>query len=235
MLEVKGLETHILVVEDDLDLNFILCKLLQKEGYRFKSAFSGKEAELLLEQNTFDLVLLDLMLPEVSGEELILKIRSRQEIPIMVISSKVQLQERIHALDSGADDYLIKPFELQEVSARIRVLLRRSKSLQKAAPSLRRLNFRELVLLLDERICLLKETPLSLTATEFDLLTHMLREPKKVFTKRRLYEAIWQDEHLTEDNALNVHISNLRKKLKHIDPESEYIETIWGVGFKLKD
>jgi len=225
---------RILVVEDDLDLHFILCKILQKADYQVESAYSGQVAKQLILQNEYDLILLDLMLPEITGEALIQVIREKGTTPIMVISSKIQIEDRVAALENGADDYLTKPFVQQEVLARVGALLRRYKQFSQATNE-QQLTFKNMTMDVDARKCIVKGQELMLTGLEFAILQLLVCEPKKVFTKSQLYEQIWGDEYLVEDNALNVHVSNLRKKLKQCDGENDYIETVWGIGFKLKD
>ena len=229
------MNSKILVVEDDLDLNFILCKILQKAGYKIESAYSGQVAKQLILQNEYDLILLDLMLPEITGEMLIQIIRKKFTTPIMIISSKTQIEDRVSTLENGADDYLTKPFEQQEVLARVGALLRRYKQFSLPKASQNQLIFKNVVIDMEERSCTVNGKTLILTGTEYDVLQLLLQQPKKVFTKAQLYEQIWGDDYMAFDNALNVHVSNLRKKLKQYDEENEYIETVWGVGFKLKD
>jgi len=229
------MNSKILVVEDDLDLNFILCKILQKADYQVESAYSGQVAKQLIMQNDYDLILLDLMLPEVTGEMLIPIIREKSTTPIMIISSKTQIEDRVNALENGADDYLTKPFEQPEILARVGALLRRYKQFSVPTVVQNQLTFKNVVIDMEERNCMVNGQLLVLTGTEYDVLQLLCQQPKKVFTKAQLYEQIWGDDYMVEDNALNVHVSNLRKKLKQYDKENEYIETVWGVGFKLKD
>jgi len=225
----------ILVVEDDLDLHFILCKMLSKHNYRIQSAYSGLEAKQLIKQNEYDLIILDLMLPEVTGEQLIKIIRDKQVTPILIISSKVHIEDRVAALENGADDYLTKPFEQQEVLARVGALLRRYKQFSQKPLTQNILQVKDLKLDIEARQCLLKGHELVLTTKEFDLLHLLIEQPQKVFTKEQLYQKIWGDDYLVEDNSINVHISNLRKKLKQVDDKHDYIETVWGIGFKLNE
>lgn len=226
---------HILVVEDDLDLHFILCKMLKSQNYHIQSAYSGEAAKQLILQNEYDLIILDLMLPEVTGEELLILIRQKQIVPVMIISSKAHIEDRVAALENGADDYLTKPFSQQEVLARVGALIRRYKKFNQQKSNQRYLDFKNLSVDTQIRSCRVKNKALILTNKEFDLLCLFLQQPEKVFTKAFLYEQIWGDTYVVEDNALNVHISHLRKKLKAFDEETAYIETVWGIGFKLKN
>lgn len=226
------MKKKILVVEDDLDLHFMICKMIMNASYHVQSAYSGADAEKLLSQNEFSLVILDLMLPEVSGEELIQKIRQKSTVPILVTSAKADLADRVSVLESGADDYLVKPFEQAELLARVHSLLRRSQEFTPRVKQTTALNFAELTLVLERRECYLNEQKILLTSKEFDLLQLLLENPQTVFTKEQLYQRIWGQEYFIEDNGINVHISNLRKKLKQ-GSQLDYIETVWGIGFKL--
>jgi len=222
---------EILVVEDDLDLNFILCKILSNAGYRVQSAFSGAEALALLEHRSYEALILDLMLPEVSGEALITRIRRDSVVPILVVSAKSGVDSRVEVLGLGADDYLIKPFESAEVLARVGALLRRSK--QFSREEAKELRHKNVVLDRKSHLATVSGRELTLTSKEFKILSLFLSNPKTVYTKSKLYEAIWDEDYAVEENALNVHVSNLRKKLKAVDSENDYIETVWGIGFKL--
>jgi DNA-binding response OmpR family regulator len=225
---------RILVIEDDEDINRLLCRYLVKEGYQTVAAFSGTEARLQLQFGTFDLILLDLMLPGVTGEELISEIRPASHIPIIVISAKTSLESKVNALKIGADDYVTKPFEREEVLARVDALLRRSRNTN--APSGNtdesRYALKQLVLKPASREVFVKDHAISLTAYEFDILLLLLQYPDKVFTKEQLYQDIWKTGYYGEDNTINVHISNIRKKIKEYDDDS-YIKTVWGIGFKI--
>jgi DNA-binding response OmpR family regulator len=226
--------TKILVIEDDADINRLLCKYLIKEQYHVIPAFSGTEARLQLKLETFDLILLDLMLPGVNGEELITEIRGQSPLPIIVISAKTALEDKVNALRIGADDYIVKPFEREEVLARVAALLRRSNlhSPTETAKAENNYVFKELTLNPTSREVTVKGSLISLTAYEFDILQLLLQYQDKVFTKEQLYQDIWKTGYYGEDNTINVHMSNIRKKIKEFDNNS-YIKTIWGIGFKM--
>ncbi len=225
---------RILVIEDDADINRLLCRYLEKEGYQAVSAFSGTEARLQLQYCSFELILLDLMLPGVTGEELLQEIRQTSHIPIIVISAKTALESKVNALKIGADDYVTKPFERDEVLARVDALLRRSRNtlVPKAKTNESSYTLKQLLLKPASREVFVKDHAISLTAYEFDILLLLLQYPEKVFTKEQLYQDIWKTGYYGEDNTINVHISNLRKKIKEYDDDS-YIKTVWGIGFKI--
>lgn len=228
-LGVGRVSHRILVVEDDNDINQLLAELLGRAGYEVVQAYSGTEARLLFTTEKYSLLLLDLMLPGLSGEELISLMRQQSNLPIIVLSAKEAAQDKINALKTGADDYVSKPFNGEELLARVEAALRRSQS--QLVPEQQVLQFKDIVLDGDSRRVTQDEKELILTAREFDILALLMGSPKKVFTKNNLYRSVWKDEFLGDDNTVNVHISNLRNKLGG----KEYIQTVWGIGFKLCD
>lgn len=225
-------QENILVVEDDEDINRILRHYLEKDGYQITSAFSGTEARLQLSLNTYHLIILDLMIPGISGERLIEEIRMSKQTPILVISAKVTLEDKVNALKNGADDYITKPFEREEVLARVGALLRRSQVFSAVTPEEKNYTWKQLILKPYSREVTVKDNLISLTAYEFDILYLLIKYPERVFTKDQLYQEVWKTGYYGEDNTINVHISNIRKKIKDYDEES-YIKTVWGIGFKL--
>ncbi|MCY6484948.1 response regulator transcription factor [Clostridium aestuarii] len=226
---------NILVVEDDTDINNLLCKMLSKQGYNVRGAYSGSEAKMCVEQYDFQLVLLDLMLPGVSGEELISHIRKIKTIPIIVISAKPGQDIKIEVLKLGADDFISKPFDIKEVLARVEAQLRRYMVFSNVNEKQIILKHKNLILNRETVEVKLKGKHVLLTAREFTILELLMSYPNKVFTKANLFEEVWHDEFLGDDNTVNVHISNLRSKLAKIDSDAEYIHTVWGIGFKMSD
>ncbi len=227
------MKERILIVEDEASINELLVKILRHSGYETYQAFSGSEAKLLLEKETPDLILLDLMIPGLSGEELLNEVREVQKltIPVLILSAKSALSDKVNLLQMGADDYITKPFEPEEVIARIQVALRR---FGKETTQVKNIRYKQLELNIDSRKALLSEVELDLTAYEFDLLLLLMQNPEKVFSREKLYELVWNGGYYGENNTVNVHVSNLRKKLKAIDENSDYIRTVYGIGFILK-
>lgn len=222
---------HILVVEDDQDINRLLCRILTDGGYDVRPAFSGSEAVLWAEQYDYDLVLLDLMLPGITGEEFIARMRKKRTMPIIVLSAKAGLEDRVNVLRLGADDFIPKPFDNAEVLARVEAQLRRYK--QFSAPGGGQvLRCGDLELDREAIRVTAAGREVSLTAREFEILSLLMSHPRKVFTREQLYESAWGGEYMGDDNTVNVHISNLRSKLSKVS-DQEYIKTVWGIGFKM--
>lgn len=230
--EIAMEKQKVLIVEDDVDINNLIMKILKKEDYEVVQAFSGSEAELRISMEQYDIALLDMMLPGVTGEELINKIRNKSDMPIIVVSAKTALEDRVNALNMGADDYITKPFEAADILARVNSQLRRYRKFTGAASS-DELKFKKLTLNESLREAKVNGQELNLTAHEFDILCVLVKNPDKVYSRENLYETIWQSGYFGEDNTVNVHVSNVRKKIKDIDPDEEYIKTVWGIGFKL--
>ena len=223
---------RILIVEDDEDINRLLCRYLEKEGYEVASAFSGTEAKLILSMHIFQLILMDLMLPGMSGEELLPEIVEKYKTPVIIISAKSTLEDKVKLLRLGADDYISKPFEREEVLARVAAMIRRSRGAIEANKKELEYRWKKLLLKVMSREVSVDGNPITLTAHEFDILHILLQHPDRVYTKDQLYQEIWKTGYYGEDNTINVHISNIRKKIRDFD-ESSYIKTVWGIGFKL--
>ena len=221
---------NILVVEDDVDINRLLCTILEGAGYTCRAAFSGSEALLWAEKYDYDLILLDLMLPGVTGEELIARIRRGKTMPIIVASAKVGVNDRVNVLKLGADDFIPKPFDNAEVLARVEAQLRRSR--QFGTPKADMLSAGPLTLDKDSHTVTVNGEELSLTGREFDILALLMENPRRAFSRAQIYETVWGEDFIGDDNTVNVHVSNLRSKLGKIDPERSYIKTVWGIGFK---
>ena len=216
----------ILVVEDDESIHTILEEILKKNGYNIYNAYSGTEALLLLEKEKYDLILLDLMLPGLTGEEILAKVKT---IPIIVLSAKVSSDDKVNCLLSGANDYITKPFQARELLARIEVQLRNNSNIVSD-----NLKYKELELVNDNHTLLICNKKVNLTKTEYAILKQLLLNPTQVIPKNKLLDLISDDTEDCDENSLRVHISNIRRKIKN-KTDNEYIESIWGIGFKLKD
>lgn len=220
---------HILVVEDDQEINRLLCRLLEQNNYCPIPALNGLEALQTLEQETVDLILLDLMLPGLHGEQLLAEIRRAGTVPVIIVSAKTNMEGKVELLRQGADDYITKPFHTGEVLARIQACLRRALR-DNAPPAV--LHTHGLTLDTCAKAASVEGHTVPLTAKEYKLLETLALNPHMTFSKRQLFEAAWHEPYLNGD-ALNTHISNLRKKLKA--KGADCIETIFGIGYKLRE
>lgn len=216
----------ILIIEDDTDINNMVKEFLEGQGYSCTQAFSGSEALLRFEMESYDLILLDLMLPGKSGEELLPHFSGK--LPVIVISAKNEVDTKVDVLSGGANDYLCKPFDLKELLVRIQVQLRSSS----VGGNDDTIHYKDWKLNLSTRELYAGEVLIDLTQHEFEILELLVRNPKRVFSKQSIYEYAWNDEYFVADKTINVHISNIRAKLKKSGTDS-YIQTVWGIGFKL--
>ncbi len=218
---------RILIIEDDRTINGMLRSILEKSGYTADSAYNGAEGLARAKQQDYSLILLDLMLPEKPGEEIIKELRRADMTPVIVLSAKGEINNRIELLRLGADDYITKPFDIDEVLLRIQAVLRRTQQAES-----REITFGELVIRTDSRRVFVREQELVCTATEYAILELLMKNPDRIFSKRTLYEIVTGEDYLQEDNTMNVHISNLRRKIaEHTD--RKYIETVYGLGYRL--
>lgn len=213
----------ILVVEDDTSIHEILKEILLQEHYTVLDAYSGTEALLVLQQKIPDLIILDLMLPGLEGEEII---KRMHPVPILVLSAKSSQEDKVSCLLNGANDYMTKPFDKNELLARVKVQLRIGRKMNE-------LSFKDLKLNKDGRTCILNGHEISLTKTEYAILKQLLLNPDQVISKTQMLDLIQSDTEDCDENSLRVHISNIRKKLRTYSFD-EYIESVWGIGFKMK-
>jgi DNA-binding response OmpR family regulator len=225
----------LLIVEDDVAISGLLEKILTRNDYAVTCAYSGTEGKLLLKQEQFDCVLLDLMLPGLEGESLIIALREEQTIPVIVISAKLGTDARINALALGADDFIPKPFEIEEVVARVEAQLRRSRVYAFAHQAAQRLTWKNCVLNTDTAEIRVNGEVLNFTALELRIIEMLMRNPKRVFTRSNIFERCWEQSFFGDENTVDVHISHIRNKLAKADPEGEYIRTIRGIGFRMCD
>jgi len=245
------MENYILIAEDDNDINQMLSELLSLNGYPAVQAFSGTEALLHIKNDLPAAVILDLMLPGLAGEEVLARIKEESpRTAVIVVSAKEDRDTRICLLKAGADDYLVKPFDTGELLARLEAVLRRSGRQKEISAgngvkvsgnfgvqgtqSRKMLCYKDIIMYPDDFSAFVGEEELLLTRREYLILALLMGNPGKVFTKSNIYESVWNEEFLGEDNAVNVHISNIRQKLAKLHRSETYIQTVWGIGFKMK-
>lgn len=219
----------ILIIEDDTEINNMLRILLRQNGYQTISAYSGTEG-VLVHGGEVDLILLDLMLPGRSGEEIIRELKQKQNVPVIVMSAIHDVEKKVDLFSLGADDYVTKPFHNDELLARIAARLRTSTKVDSAET----LTYKDIVLNKEDYSVLCNEVAMELSRHEFALLQLLMENPNRTCTKSMIYDTVWDYENSADDNTLNVHISKLRKKLKECNQQEEYIETVWGIGYRLK-
>lgn len=229
----------VLIVEDHKEISEMLAAFLEEHGYEAECANDGKRASALLKSREYTIILMDLMLPYKSGDVLLEELRTHADTPVICLSAKSGMETRLEVLRMGADDYILKPFDLDEVLVRMEVVLRRiegaraeegeNDALAKAI-----LSCGGLRLLLTEHRVEYKGKNVPLTSKELQLLKLFMEQPTKTFTKANLYESVWQNTYFYEDNTINVHVSNLRSKLRKATGQ-DYIETVWGIGYRLKE
>lgn len=224
----------ILLIEDDREISEMLCNYLSAEGFETICAYDGREACQSFAKETFDCVLLDLMIPEKNGLEVMKCIRQISTVPILIVTAKDTDADKTIGLGLGADDYITKPFSLTEVVARIRANIRRTtRYAAGAAEEPKCLACGALVMDTEAHTVTKNGEPIALTAREYEILKLLLKHPKKVYTKEQIYHLVWNDAYLGDENAVNVHISRLRAKVEEDPKNPVYIRTVWGIGYRL--
>lgn len=230
------MEKKILIIEDDQAISKLVSDSLTREGYLITTVFDGEEAlEVLTREKDFDLLLLDLMLPKVDGLECLRAIRQNSIVPILIMSAKGDDVDKALGLGMGADDYISKPFSMIELIARIKALIRRTTNYAADIPKTQENIIKVGDLVVDMEGFTVKKNGvnLKLTATEFNILNLFLKKPKQVYTKEQLYNLVWQAEYVQDMNVINVHIRRLREKIEDDPSNPKYIQTLWGIGYRL--
>lgn len=222
------MKSTILIIEDDKDINEMLTKLLTNNNYNVLNAYSGTEG-ILVHNDNINLILLDLMLPGKNGEEIIKELKNKNDVPVIVMSAIQDIEKKVDLFNLGANDYITKPFHNDELLARIKVQLRDknnrvSNILKYKDIELNKVNF----------IVRCNNKEVSFTKKEFKLLKLLMENENQTLTKSTIFNTIWADENSADDNTLNVHISKIKSKLKDCNPNEEYIETVWSIGYRLK-
>lgn len=222
----------ILIVEDDASIARILSDHLRKEGFFVTWASTGKEGWEDFKSDQYQLVLIDIMLPEMDGFTLCKTIRLESDTPIIIISAKTEVDSKISGLDLGADDYITKPFRLDELTARINAQLRRYRRYMNTEEQDVHEYYHGLKIDFKNEVVFLEGEPVQLTAKEIELLFVLAKNPFKTFSKSELYEHVWQQEDLDGNNTVTVHVKSLRTKLQDGAKTAKFIQTVWGVGYR---
>ncbi len=224
---------RILIVEDEWKIARFLQMELEHETYQTAIETNGRRALDRITQEQFDLILLDVMLPEIDGMEICKKVREVSEVSIIMVTAKEGIEDRVHGLDSGADDYIVKPFAIQELLARIRVIFRKQKPLTHK-PDERELTVKNLTLYPERFEALVDGKPIELTKKEYDLLLFLVRNKQIVLRRERILQEVWGYDYVGDTNTVDVFIRYLRAKLDEAF-EEKYIYTVRGVGYVVKD
>ncbi|PFK65114.1 DNA-binding response regulator [Bacillus cereus] len=227
-------DIRILIADDDKEIRNLLKIYLERELYMVDTAINGEEALHLFNQNNYNLVILDLMMPKIDGIEVCKKLRDKTNIPILMLTAKDHEVDKILGLSIGADDYITKPFSIHEVIARVKALMRRFLVLgsNNTAQEKTTLSFKGLTINLNTYTVHTNKEEISLTGKKLELLKFFTSNPGQVFTKTQLFRNVWDDNYIEDDNTVMVHIRKLRKKIE-IDPSNpKFIQTIWGIGYK---
>lgn len=235
--KTNELQESILLVEDDRSINEMITNHLKKEGYNVFSVYDGEEAIRLFYEGSFELIILDLMLPNVNGIDVLQQIRQKSWLPVLILSAKNSDMDKVFGLGFGADDYIGKPFSLMEMTARVKAALRRTKYYVQKNNRNADHAFRIFDLMIDpDNFSVMKNgQQIKLTSKEFRIFHLLATNPNQVFSKALLYEKVWNDVYYGEENVINVHIRRLREKIEDDPSSPRYIKTLWGIGYKLGD
>ncbi|MCM1989926.1 response regulator transcription factor [Oceanirhabdus seepicola] len=232
------MDINVLVVDDEKEICELIEIYLEKEGYNVFKAYDGLEAVNIIRKEDVNLALIDIMIPEINGYKVVKKIRDGGKIPIIMISAKSEPQDKILGLDLGADDYITKPFNPLELVARVNAQLRRFYEFNevKTEQSVEKI-IKHKELTLDTGRCLLLkgEKEINLTSKEFKIMAMLMRRIGQIFTKKQIYEEVWEEQYFGEDNVIMVHMSKLRDKIEDIPKEPKYLKTVRGLGYKVMD
>jgi DNA-binding response OmpR family regulator len=225
----------VLVVDDEPNIREVVGLYLKRDGHAVVSASDGDEALRLYQQTHPDLVVLDLMLPGLSGLEVCRRLQAGRRVPLIMLTAKGEEEDRIVGLGVGADDYVVKPFSPRELAARVEAVLRRVNETQTVSEVEKVLVFDELEIDPNTREVTVHGELVALTAREFDLLYHLASQPKRVFTRDQLMEAVWGYTFAAETSTVTVHMRRLREKIESDPTQPRYLQTVWGVGYRFAD
>ncbi len=230
--QTESLVAKILVVDDEPNIREVVSLYLRRDGHSVIPAADGEEALTLYRQTEPDLVVLDLMLPKVSGLEVCRRIQADERVPVVMLTARGEEEDRIVGLGIGADDYMVKPFSPRELAARVEAVLRRVNEARSGASTEKLVVFGDLCIDPNTREVTIRDAPVTLTAREFDLLHHMASHPKRVYTRDQLMETVWGYAFAGDTSTVTVHIRRLREKIESDPAHPRYLQTVWGVGYR---
>lgn len=223
----------VLIIEDDTIIGDMLSMYLSEEGYVVSRAESGKEALAIMEGTVPDIILLDIVLPDISGIQLCGELRKRSTVPVLVISMKTEVMDRVNALHAGADDYLCKPFSMRELSAKVAAMIRRTYYNRQMKPEVAEPSAANRIFLnYEKRSLYVNGNQVDTTFSEFEIMKLFIGNPGKVYSREELINTVRGFDSFVNDRAIDVHIGNLRKKIEEDSKQPKYIKTVWGVGYK---
>lgn len=226
----------ILVLDDEKEIADLVTLYLEKEGYQVHTFYDSNSAIDFLKGNKVDLAILDIMLPDVNGFEICKMIREKYTYPVIMLTAKVEDEDKIEGLSLGADDYITKPFSPQELSARVKAQLRRYKQYNKnESENEIEIDLRGLIINKNSHICTLYDEPLALTPTEFDILWYLCENRGRVVSFQELFETVWKEKFFQANNTVMVHIRRIREKMKEPPKNPKFIQTVWGIGYKIEE
>ncbi|WP_088105424.1 response regulator transcription factor [Halalkalibacter urbisdiaboli] len=228
-------QTNVLIVDDEWNMRNLVRLYLSNCNYEVHEAKDGYEALTKIDNKTFDLVILDVMMPGLDGWAVCKKIRETKQIPILMLTARTDTKDKVHGLTIGADDYLVKPFDPNELSARVQALLRRAKFVEHAQQQSKVITVAEMVLDVDKREVYIHDSSIDLTPKEFDLLQVLIEHPGRVYSRDVLLEQIWGYDYIGDVRTVDTHVKNVREKVRKAGLSYNPIETVWGVGYKHKE
>lgn len=232
---MRQMSKRILIIEDDKSIASLQKDYLEINGYQVEPRYSGQTGLKEALSGTYDLIILDLMLPEIDGFEILRRVREKLEVPVLMVSARKEDIDKIRGLGLGADDYITKPFSPNELVARVKAhITRYERLLSKNDVQSKELSVRGLLMNLDSRRVYINESEVSLTTKEYDLLLFLASNPDKVFSKEYLFEQVWGMDHFGDISTITVHIGKVREKIEADTSNPQYIETIWGAGYRFK-
>lgn len=229
--------TRILVAEDEKKINEMICDYLDALGFEVISALDGREALKLFRKDTPDLILMDIMMPLLDGTDVLREIRKESRVPVIMVTAKAGEGDKVLGLELGADDYICKPFSMKEMAARVRAVLRRSEPAE-TGPSdldLEPVGLRELTLDPVKRSVKIRGAFVDVTAAQFGILYKMIRSPGRVYSRMDLLKSFQEDPYEGYERSIDVHIKNIRKLIEENPSQPEYIQTVWGVGYRMRE